>query len=132
MNQLFKDTDFYTILQLMPVPDDIKYKILMLLLGLTKTPVAARIRHAFKTRFHMRFRHVCGFQYEVNELPNSFREAIMCEIRIVQFDAACNEKKHIGSGATTNIIRYKELLAKRFKQRYIALFRATRVLNADL
>jgi hypothetical protein len=123
MNQLFKDTDFYTILQLLPVPDDIKHKILMLLLGLTKTPCAARIRHAYKIRFTMRFRHVCGFQYEVNEPPNSLREAIMCEIRIVQFDAACNEKKHIGPGATANIIKYKELLAKRFKQRYIALFK---------
>ena len=122
MNQLFKDTDFYTIIQLMPVPDDIKYKILMLLLGLTKTPCAARIRHAYKTRFTMRFRHVCGFQYEVNEPPNSFREAIMCEIRIVQFDAAVLKKKCITSTAIKNIIKYKELLAKRFKQRYLALF----------
>ena len=123
MNQLFKDTDFYTILQVLPVPYDIKHKILLLLLGLTKTPAAARIRHAYKIRFTMRFRHVCGFQYEVNEPPNSLREAIMCEIRIVQFDAAFNAKKHIAPGATTNIIKYKELLAKRFKQRYIALFK---------
>jgi hypothetical protein len=123
MNHLFKDTDFYTILQLLPVPDDIKHKILLLLLGLTKTPAAARIRHAYKIRFTMRFRHVCGFQYEVNEPPNSLREAIMCEIRIVQFDAAFNAKKQIAPGAIKNIIRYKELLAKRFKQRYIALFK---------
>lgn len=123
MNQLFKDTDFYTIMRLMPVPDDIKYKILLLLLGLTRTPCAARIRHAYKTKFHMRFRHVCGFQYEVNEPPNSLREAIMCEIRIVQFDAAVAQKKCIISSARNNIIRYKELLAKRFKQRYIALFK---------
>ena len=123
MNQLFKDTDFYSIMQLMPVPDDIKYKILMLLLGLTKTPAAARIRHAYKTRFTMRFRHVCGFQYEVNEPPNSLREAIMCEIRIIQFDAAAAERKKIAPGARANIIKYKELLAKRFKQRYIALFK---------
>ena len=122
MNQLFKDTDFYTIITLMPVPDDIKYKILMLLLGLTKTPCANRIRHAYKTRFTMRFRHVCGFQYEVNEPPNSFREAIMCEIRIIQFDAAFNQRKCTNSTAIKNIIRYKELLAKRFKQRYLALF----------
>ena len=122
MNQLFKDTDFYTIMHLMPVPDDIKHKILILLLGITRTPCASRIRHAFKTRFHMRFRHVCGFQYEVNEPPNSFRQAIMCEIRIFQFDAAVNQRKKIDPGATANIIRYKELLAKRFKQRYIALF----------
>jgi hypothetical protein len=122
MNQLFKDTDFYTIIQLMPVPDDIKYKILMLLLGLTKTPAAARIRHAYKTRFTLRFRHVCGFQYEVNEPPNSLREAIISEIRIIQFDAAVLKKKCITSTAIANIIRYKELLAKRFKQRYFALF----------
>jgi hypothetical protein len=123
MSPLFKDTDFYTIMTLLPLPDDIKYKILMLLLGVSRTPCAARIRHAYKIRFTMRFRHVCGFQYEVNEPPNSLREAIMCEIRIVQFDAACNKKKHFGPGATTNIIKYKELLAKRFKQRYIALFK---------
>jgi len=123
MNQLFKDTDFYTIITLMPVPDDIKYKILMLLLGLTKTPCAARIRHAYKTRFTLRFRHVCGFQYEVNEPPNSLREAIISEIRIIQFDAAVAKQKCITSTAIANIIRYKELLAKRFKQRYIALFK---------
>jgi hypothetical protein len=123
MSQLFKDTDFYSIMQLMPIPDDIKYKILMLLLGITKTPCAARIRHAYKTRFTLRFRHVCGFQYEVNELPNSFREAIMCEIRIAQFDAGVDKKKCIIASARNNIIRYKELLAKRFKQRYFALFK---------
>jgi hypothetical protein len=123
MSQIFKDTDFYTIMTLMPLPDDIKYKILMLLLGLTKTPCAARIRHAYKIRFTMRFRHVCGFQYEVNEVPNSLREAIMCEIRIVQFDAAFNAKKQIAPGAIKNIIRHKELLANRFKERYIALFK---------
>jgi len=123
MSQIFKDTDFYTIITLMPVPDDIKYKILMLLLGLTKTPCAARIRHAYKTRFTLRFRHVCGFQYEVNEPPNSLREAIISEIRIVQFDAAVLKKKCIIGSARNNIIRYKELLAKRFKQRYVALFK---------
>ena len=123
MNQIFKDTDFYTIMTLMPLPDDIKYKILMLLLGLTKTPAAARIRHAYKTRFTLRFRHVCGFQYEVNEPPNSLREAIISEIRIIQFDAAVAKKKCIIGSARNNIIRYKELLAKRFKQRYIALFK---------
>jgi hypothetical protein len=123
MSKLFKDTDFYTIITLMPVPDDIKYKILMLLLGLTKTPCAARIRHAYKTRFTLRFRHVCGFQYEVNEPPNSLREAIISEIRIIQFDAAVLKNKCITSTAIANIIRYKELLAKRFKQRYVALFK---------
>jgi hypothetical protein len=123
MNQLFKDTDFYTIMTLMPLPDDIKYKILMLLLGVSRTPCAARIRHAYKIRFTMRFRHVCGFQYEVNETPNSLREAIMCEIRIVQFDQDYNKLVRITPGATTNIIKYKELLAKRFKQRYLALFK---------
>jgi hypothetical protein len=120
MNQLFNDTDFYSIIDLMPVSDDIKYKVLMFLLGITRTPSADRIRHAFKTRFHMRFRHVCGFQYEVNEPPNSLREAIICEIRILQFDRDDDKKKALG--AITNIIRYKELLAKRFKQRYLALF----------
>jgi len=120
MSKIFKDTDFYSIMHLMPVSDDIKYKVLILLLGITRTPSADRIYHAFKTRFHMRFRHICGFQYEVNEPPKSLREAIICEIRILQFDRDDNKKKALG--AITNIIRYKELLAKRFKQRYFALF----------
>ncbi len=85
MSQLFKDTYLYSIMHLMPVPDDIKHKILMLLLGLTKTPCAARISHAYKTRFTMRFSHVCGFQYEVNEPPNSLREAIFFEMIISLF-----------------------------------------------
>ena len=54
------------------------------------------------------------------EPPNSLREAIICEIRILQFDRDDDKKKALG--AITNIIRYKELLAKRFKQRYLALF----------
>ncbi len=120
MSIIFKDTDFYSIMHLMPVSDDIKYKVLILLLGITRTPSADRILYAFKTRFCMRFRHVCGFQYEVNEPPKSLREAIMCEIRIAQFDRDVSKKKALG--AITNIIRYKELLAKRFKQRYFALF----------
>jgi hypothetical protein len=123
MSQLFEDTDFYTIMTLLPLPDDIKYKILMLLLGISRTPCATRISHAFKTNFNMRFRHVCGFQYEVNEQPNSFREAIMCEIRIVQFDQDYDKLVRITPGAIKNIIRYEELLAKRFKQRYLALFK---------
>jgi hypothetical protein len=46
----------------------------------------------------------------------------MCEIRIVQFDAAVAKRKKIAPGAIANMIRYKELLANRFKQRYFALF----------
>ena len=122
MSQLFQDTNIYLIMHLMPVPDDIKHKILMILLGITRTPSAERINNIFKSRFCMRFRHVCGLQYEVNEPPKSLREAIMCEIRIIQFDAAAAQRKKIDPGAKANIIRYKELLAKRFKQRYIALF----------
>ncbi len=121
MNQIFQNTDFYTIMSLMPTSDDIKYKILMLLLGITKTPTAERICHAFKTKFCMRFRHVCGLQYEVNENKNSLREAIICEIRIAQFDRDVGKKKALG--AITNIIRYKELLAKRFIKRHFSLFK---------
>lgn len=121
MSQLFQNSDFYTIISLMPVPDDIKHKILMLLLGITKTPTADRICNAFKTKFCMRFRHPSGLQYEVNENKNSFREAIICEIRIAQFDGDVGKKKT--RGAITNIIKYKELLAKRFRQRYLLLFK---------
>jgi len=130
MNQIFQNTDFYTIMRLMPISDDIKHKILMLLLSITGTPTANRvnclkyvsdINHGLKTEFRLRFRHVCGLQYEINAIKNSLREAILCEIRIAEFDRDVSKKKM--PGAITNIIRYKELLAKRFIKRHFALFK---------
>ena len=120
----FQDTNIYVIMQLMTIPDDIKYKILMILLGIAKTPSAnriwnAQIWHSDKTSFTMKFRHICGFQYEINEQPNSLREAILCEIRIMQFDA--HRKKT--QGAIKNIQKYKQILANRFKERYNAIYR---------
>lgn len=122
MSQLFQDTNIYLIIHLMPIADDIKYKILMLLLGMTKTPSADRICHAFKTRINLPLMHVSGLRFEVNAKPNSLREAIISEIRIVQFDEAVANKERIIPAAEENIQIYKELLAKRFVRRYIALF----------
>ena len=119
MNKLFQDTNIYSIMQILPLPDDIKYKILILLLGMARTPCANRIRHAYKTKFTMRFRHVCGVHYEINELPNSLRQAIMCEIRIIQFNVD-NRKKSYES--ISNIKKYKKILEDRFKKKYFELF----------
>ena len=121
----FQDTNIYVIMQLMPIPDDIKYKILMILLGIAKTPSAnriwnAQIWHADKTSFTMKFRHLCGSQYEINEEPNSLREIILCEIRIMQFDNHHARKK---PGAIKNIQKCKKILANRFKERYRAIYR---------
>lgn len=122
----FQDTNIYLIMQLMPVPDDIKYKILMVLLGIAKTPTAKRIIHSqllftCKTSLIMKYRYV-GYQYEINELPNSLQEAILCEIRIMQFDRVGITKK-TQMGAIKNIQRYKQILANRFKKRYNAIYR---------
>jgi hypothetical protein len=115
-------------MKLMPIPEDIKYKILILLLGISKTPTANRILHSkFQTNsllvmslVVMKYRHV-GDQYEINEIPNSLQEAILCEIRIMQFDTSALVRKQ-KPGAIKNIQRYKEMLAKRFKEWYHAIY----------
>ena len=122
----FQDTNIYVIMQLMPIPDDIKYKILMILLGIAKTPSANRISHAQiwhsnKTSLTMKFRHV-GFQYEINEIPNSLQEAILCEVRIMQFDTSGIIRRQ-KPGAIKNIQKCKQILANRFKERYRAIYR---------
>ena len=121
----FQDTNIYVIMQLMPIPEDIKYKILIILLGISKTPSANRINHgqiwhSDKTSLTMKFRHV-GFQYEINDVPNSLQEAILCEIRIMQFDASGIIRRQ-KPGAIKNIQKYKQILSKRFKERYNAIF----------
>ena len=122
----FRDTNIYVIMQLMPIPEDIKYKILMILLGISKTPTANRISHAqiwhsHKTSLTIKFRHV-GFQYEINEIHNSLQEAILCEIRIMQFDMSGIIRRQ-KPGAIKNIKKYKQILAERFKKRYNAIYR---------
>ena len=119
----FQDTNIYVIMQLMPLPEDIKYKILILLLGISKTPTANRILHSqFRiNKLVMKFRHV-GFQYEINESLNSLQEAILCEIRIMQFDASSIIRRQ-KPGAIKNIQKYKQILEKRFKKRYNAIYR---------
>ena len=118
----FQDTNIYVIMQLMPIPEDIKYKILILLLGISKTPTANRILHSqFRSNsLVIKFRHV-GFQYEINEPLNSLQEAILCEIRIMQFDASSMVRRQ-NPGAIKNIQRYKQILEKRFKERYNAIY----------
>jgi hypothetical protein len=106
----FQDTNIYVIMQLMPLPEDIKYKILMLLLGIAKTPTANRILHSQlrnKNSLTMQFRHV-GFQYEINEIHNSLKEVILCEIRIMQFDMSGIIRRQ-NPGAIKNIKKYKQI-----------------------
>lgn len=118
----FQDTNIYLIMQLMPLPEDIKYKILMILLDISKTPTANRILHSqFRTNnIVTKFRHT-GLQYEINEPPNSLQEAILCEIRIVQFDSSAIIRRQT-QGAIKNIKRYKQILERRFKERYNAIY----------
>lgn len=106
------------------VPDDIKHKILLLLLGMDKQYVLM-IRSQIK---HIKFKYgtalTCGNQYEIRPQENQVQYLIMCEIRITQFDAdyeACRRKAN-GPGGMRNIRKYMSLLDARFKKRYKRLF----------
>jgi hypothetical protein len=92
------------------VPDDIKHKIFIILLGIGKSTK--------NTTQHKMLN--CGNQYEIRPQENQLQYAIMCEIRIAQFDAAATKKK--STGAIKNIKTYMNLLDAKFKQRYTFLF----------
>jgi hypothetical protein len=93
------------------VPDDIKHKIFIILLGIGKCGVKDAKQHKMLN---------CGNQYEIRPQENQLQFAIMCEIRIAQFDAAAPRKK--STGAIKNIKTYMNLLDAKFKQRYTFLF----------
>jgi hypothetical protein len=99
------------------LPDDIKNKIILLLLGI-KEKYAQIMTPDFIRTYHRMF--CCGQQFEIYLPTGTLQYAIMCEIQIANFDATCSKKKTVG--AIKNIKKYMNLLDDRFKQRYKLLF----------
>jgi len=99
------------------LPDDIKHKIILLLLGI-KDKCAQIIGQKSITQHFLRLNS--GHQYEIYLQEGSVQYAIMCEIKIAQFDQANRKKKALGVIKT--IKKYLNLLDDRFKQRYKLLF----------
>ena len=100
------------------VPEDIKHKILLLLLGMDNN-WTQKICQEFQKKIRNN-PMLYGKQYEIRPQENQLQRLIMCEIRIAQFDAAVNRKK--SSGAIKNIKKYMNLLDARFKIRHQNLF----------
>jgi hypothetical protein len=105
------------------VPDDIKQKILLLLLGIDNNWT-----HKICQEFRKKKRNnlmIYGNQYEIHRpQENRVQYMIICEIRIAQFDADFNayRRKSYASGGMRNIRKYMSLLDASFKQRYKNLF----------
>jgi len=101
------------------VPDDIKHKILLLLLGMDNNWT-----QKICLEFQKKIRNnpmLYGQQYEIRRpQENQVQYLIMCEIKIAQFDASAPKKK--SSGAVKNIQKYMNLLDARFKIRHQNLF----------
>lgn len=110
------DTDLYLIMKLLQevIPDDISNKILLNLLGLSKTMTARCIKQCKIVS------KSCGMQYEVIPQQTRMQEMAMYEIRISQFDRDVNKKKQ--PSAIKNIKRYMKLLDERFNQRFRLLY----------
>jgi len=99
------------------LPDDIKNKIILILLGIGRKSTQII---SVEFSFHRGMMLSCGHQFE-NYLPaGTVQYAIMCEIQIANFDAAVRKKKTVG--AIKTIKRYMDVLDARFKQRYKLLF----------
>ena len=101
------------------VPDDIKHKILLLLLGVDNNWTQQICQEFQKKIRNNPMLH--GQQYEIRgPQENQVQYLIMCEIKIAQFDAVTHKKK--SSGAIKNIKKYMNLLDARFKIRHQNLF----------
>jgi hypothetical protein len=99
------------------LPDDIKNKIILLLLGIKEKNTQIIGQKSITQHF---LRLNSGHQYEINLQEGSVQYAIMCEIKIAQFDQANSKKKALGVIKT--IKKYLHLLDARFKQRHKLLF----------
>ena len=99
------------------LPDDIKNKIILILLGIGRKSTQII---SVEFSFHRGMMLSCGHQYEINLQEGSVQYAIMCEIKIAQFDQANSKKKALGVIKT--IKRYMDVLDARFKQRHKLLF----------
>jgi hypothetical protein len=116
-------TDLYLIMRLLNdvVPHDISNKILLLLLGIARTPTANCFQSAYKEYASYYIHNIsCRYHYEIKPQQNKVQEMVMCQIRIAQFDRDCGRKKAVG--AITNIKKYMKMLEIQFKQRHNRLF----------
>jgi hypothetical protein len=116
-----KNSNLYLIMELLgnKLPDDIKNKILLLLLGIAQTS-AQNSSNEYMSRAQKMLR--CGHQYEINLQEDTVQYAIMCEMRIAKFDSERNNGKKKALGAANTIKKYMNVLDARFKQRYKLLF----------
>ena len=116
-----KNSNLYLIMELLGkfVPDDIKNKILLLLLGIGRKSTQF-ISVGFISQRQMMLS--CGHHYEINLPEDTVQYAIMCEIRIAKFDAERNNGRKKALGAANTIKKYMNVLDARFKQRYKLLF----------
>ena len=113
-------TDLYLIMQLLSgvVPDDISNKILLLLLGIARTPSANCFKIAYGEYASYYVHNISrGNHYEIKPQQTKTQELVMCEIRIAQFDRDCNKKKAMG--AIKTIKMYMKLLEVQFRQRHL-------------
>ena len=113
------NTDLHLIVQLLKgvIPDDISNKILLLLLGVTRTPCANCFQSAYNEYLLYKCNASCGNHYEIKPQQTKTQELVMCEIRIAQFDRDCNKKKAMG--AIKTIKMYMKLLEVQFRQRHL-------------
>ena len=114
-----KDPNLYLIMEQLGkfVPDDIKNKILLLLLGIGQKNHSGE---EYMLRAHKVLS--CGYQYEINMQEDTVQYAIMCEIRIAKFNGERNNGRKKALGAANTIKKYMNVLDARFKQRYKLLF----------
>jgi hypothetical protein len=114
-----KDPNLYLIMEQLGkfVPDDIKNKILLLLLGIGQKNHSGK---GFMLRAHKVLS--CGYQYEIDMQEDTVQYAIMCEMRIAKFDGERNNGRKKALGAANTIKKYMNVLDARFKQRYKLLF----------
>ena len=109
------NTDLYLIIKMLQcvIPDDIINKIVIILLGISRTNTANGI-----TKY--RYARTCGMQYEITPQQSRAQDVAMMNIRISQFDASVNKRQTVG--ARTNIKRYMKKLDDDFKQRFRFLY----------
>jgi hypothetical protein len=118
------NTDLYLIIRLLKdvIPDDISNKILLLLLGIARTPSASCFQSAYKEYVSYVHNVSCGKQYEIKYQTsyNQVQKMVMYNIRIAQFDGDCGKKRSVG--AIKNIKNHMKLLEVQFKQRHRRIF----------
>ena len=120
------------IINQLPLPSDIQYKIFIYLLGLEGTSTCRVFKNALieyqnknkktnkKSKEFSIYKFLgtnsCGRQLEINEDNISY---ITYEIRIAQFDS---NEDNLTKGSIRSIRKYMWILQERFKMRYKMLY----------